>query len=380
MTARMIALLLAVVTVVTSIATAPHRSAAQGGLSRPILYSDFDESSQEFVTSAVYPDGRQSKGVLPAWRAAWSPDGNWIAYVTVEPDKTNALKLRNLRDDEKTLFETREEHLWNVPTWSPDGGRLAIIALQPRSNGPFTNRLLVIDVSTGKVLARHDISDGVIHLPYFYTPPNIFRWSPDGRMILLSWESAVVIDVASGRSETINPGPTIAEWAPDSSGIYYFTIRNPRQIANRTLGEFYFKKLGSGNPVTLLDAARLRALDLAYSPLVFGRMALSPSGKQLAVSIGSTKHAQGVLQIYDLSAGPTSVLGKMPKVFEPRGVIIGLEWAPDESNLAAMTGGDDVRIELLDLSAGTWKTLATVVETKKVDIDSLAFVGLSWSH
>jgi hypothetical protein len=353
----------------------PQLSRAQESTARPILYFDIDKSTNEPVTSAVYPNGRQVKALVRAL-AAWSPDGTWFAYAAKAADGRDVLKLGNLSGGEKILFTTGgDKTILPFPAWSPDSGRLAVIAEQRGQGGILlANSLVIIGVADGKVLSRYRISDRTI-LPFL--PLNKFRWSPDGHKILISWENVIVIDAETGRSETINPDPAIAEWAPDSSGIYYFPV--PPTSRSIALSELYLRKLG-GNSVKLIDEKGIQALGLTFSPFIYGRMNLAPSGKWLAVAIGSTKSQAGVLLVYDVTAGRTGTFEKPSKIIEPRSLIIALDWAPAESSVAALTVSSQVKVEALNLNTEEWKTLATVVETSQVDSLTLAFGWVSWTR
>lgn len=268
--------------------------------------------------------------------------------------------------------------------WAPDGRRLAVLTFQPRPNHPRLNVLVVIDTATTKTILRQEISEQTIHLPYYFSPPGKFGWSPDGRKILIAWENVIVVDAENGRVETFAPAPAIAEWAPDRSGVYFFAMKNYSDPRTRALGALYLKKLGVQGPTTILDEGRVRAAGLDFLPLILGRMALSPLGNELAVALGLANRKTMVLQVYDLKTGQTSPFERPSKSFELQRLVLALDWAPDESGLAALTVGDDgLRVERLDLASGEWKVLATVIEASKmgsVHADALGFIGLSWTR
>lgn len=380
-TRRMAVLLLAASLAVTLMLC--PRSYAQGQVLRPILYDDFDEATGELVTSAVYPDGRLLKNLVQAPGAVWSPDGTWFAFVRDTADAGGALILRNSSGDEKTVLTVARGARVYSPMWSPDGRRLAVLTFQPGPNR-YLNFFVVIDTVDNGTILRQEISEQTIHLPNFFSPPGKFGWSPDSRKILIAWENVIVIDAETGRIETIAPEPAIAEWAPDSSGVYYFAIRDPHKPPTRALGGLYLRRLGAQGATTLLDEGRVHAMGLDYLPLVFGRMVLSPSGKQLAVVLKSATKDAVVLHIYDMQTGQANAFAKPLKIFELQRLILALDWAPDESELAALTAADDgLRVERLDLASGEWKVLATVIEASKmrsVDADELGFIGLSWTR
>jgi Tol biopolymer transport system component len=356
--------------------TSPSLACADERTTRPILFFDIDESTSQYVTSAVYSDGCQLKTLVRAMGATWSPDGKWYAYVA-DIGAGKVLTLGSLDRDEKAVFTTgRDEGIYIDPMWAPDSRRLAFIKVQVRQSGPWLNTLVIIDTSSGKVLHQYGISEQTMHLPNPSSPPGRFRWSPDGRNILVSWENAIVIDAETGRTETISSEPIIAEWTPDSNGVYYFTIEH--KLGTQALGEFYLKNLGSTNLSRVLDEKRIQAMGLTLSPLVHGRMALSPSGNQLAVALGSINGS--LLQIYSLESGALSTL-EPSKSIESPAPIMAVAWAPDEQSIAAMTMGDTIDVRILDLTSGAWRTVATVIETSRLRlVDRLESSVLSWAQ
>jgi len=357
----------------------------QGGNLRPILHLDVERrgAQKRFVTTGIYPDGASLGRLVPAVGATWSPDGTSFAYI--DPPLplvrySELLILRNLSGEEHTIlfsFQTGERLLygWWGPIWSPDGRKIAVISLKPLSR-PLVASVAIIDVSEKKVRALHRLPEETISLPWYMSPPNKFRWSPDGRKILVAWENAVVIDAKTGETEQISAKHVVAEWTPESDGIYYFEIGRSDGFAG-----CFLKRLGSDSPRELMDEERLAAFGLTRLAFVHGIMTLAPSGVRLAIAGGSPVG----LHIYELKEKGPIIVNNPTRSFETREVITitALEWAPDEKSLAFMTmTKDGVRIKLLDLATGEWRTLTTIegVEFRVPDIDVLAFKVLSWTQ
>ncbi len=355
--------------------------------SRPILYFDVEGTEGEplAVTKGVYPDGQSLGTVVRGAGAVWSPDGAWFVNVTEE----NSLTMRNLRGEVRNIFTPAKERLWH-PIWSPDGERIALISESSGEN-PAKNvfSVVVIDVLKKEVHSRHRLP----FVPYF---PRKFRWSPDGRKILLvggfSTEGgAVVIDTETSTIETIASKLIFPEWAPSSDSVYYFDMDPYKPEA----GDFYFKRLGTSPPEKLMDKKKVESLGLKEGLL----MNLSPKSSKILIYGGmlldigdAKKEFKGTIYIYDIYGKKTVTLDKPFKKIRTQGLIYFLEWAPDERRIAALlldfsqataekespyipTGS--LKINIFDLSKEIWRTLATV-NTKDVPATELLdFIGMT---
>ena len=343
----------------------------------PIVYLTLQGSDEPPRIKCVSTDGSQVKLSVPGLGATWSPDGKWIAYVA----SPGELRLTNTSGETKKIFtaDGTKQSILDRPMWSPDGGKIAVVVLTNSPGTPYANSLTIIDVNKAKVLGRHSFSGDVIHLPYHTSPPDKFRWSPDGKKILISWESAVAISVDKGDVETISKGPVIAEWAPDGEAVYYFEIAGAHTSTPPTLGGFYVKHLGQP-PVTLVDAQGLAAAGFGITGPMYGVMALSPSGKQLALSLASDKPS---LRVYDLKTGEPPVLDKPAKALPVEGAVVALEWAPDERSVAVVELGKgseaDVNIRLFDLATDQGKSLASW-RLNREDIEIFTLKVISWTQ
>lgn len=367
-----------------------HASAALPSptASRPILYLTFEGAAppRQPQWNAVSPDGSRVTLSIPGGGATWSPDGQWIAYVGA---RGTELRLTNTSGESQVVFETdrSKETMLHRPMWSPDGRSIAVIVLTLPSRSPDTNSLAIIDVGQRKILGRYPLSNDVVHLPNNFAPPDKFRWSPDGRKVLISWGSAAVIYVDTGWIETISRDPIVAEWAPDGEAIYYFAIT--RTPATTELSGFYMKRLGQP-PVTLVDPRQLAMSGFKFTKApTYGIMVLSPTGSRLALSFGSDKPTADFLRFYDLRPGEPPALERPAKAVPIDEAVAALEWAPDERAVAVGsllfrdTRGQqppDVRIRLLDLATDEWKLLASWRLIDRREIYVFIDKALSWTH
>ena len=369
----------------TVVATQQENPPVQGTGSWPILYVDAEKGGS-LVIKGVYTDGRRVKTPLRGVIPIWSPDGAWFAYATGEPapGKT-ALKVMNLQEDVKTIFSTDKETIpfLSHPIWAPDGGRIAVIL---SGSPPSAFAVAVIDVREQKVRSRHELPARARTVNSVIEKPTKFRWSPDGRKILLSWKTTVVMDTVTGAIETVAEEPILAEWAPTSDGVYYFDIQGtPRDLG---VGDFHLKPLGAPKPIKVMDKEQIKALGLGRQGLAYGLMTLSPKGSTLAIGGSSfpEKGAISVVYIYDLTDRRTVALDKPLKSFRTNGAIVALEWAPDEASLAAAIVHDiphsvvpELSIKLLNLRTEAWRTLAKVGEEAGGDFTELG-LWYAWGH
>jgi Tol biopolymer transport system component len=145
----------------------------------------------------------------------YSPDGQWIAYVSYP-----ARELWKCRRDgsDKVLLE--DGLLIDKPRWSPDGKRLAFDALRKGAWGE-PHRIYLIDPNGGKAELVKGVN-GPGHDP---------TWSPDGKKLLFApWDYELVaqrdrhisiVDVETGEVRMV-PGSeemTSARWSPDGKHL-----------------------------------------------------------------------------------------------------------------------------------------------------------------
>jgi DNA-binding winged helix-turn-helix (wHTH) protein/dipeptidyl aminopeptidase/acylaminoacyl peptidase len=165
-----------------------------------------------------YLDGLSADGL------DYSPDGQWIAYVSY-PGR----ELWKCRRDgsDKVLLE--DGLLADKPRWSPDGKRLAFAALRKGVWGE-PHRIYVIDSGGGKAEPVKGVNG-----PGFDP-----TWSPDGKRLLFApWDYDLVpkqdrhisiVDLETGEVRMV-PGSeemTSARWSPDGKHLTAFRWWQPR--------------------------------------------------------------------------------------------------------------------------------------------------------
>ena len=216
-----------------------------------------------FATRIAYVavDGRRSGAALPADRRrrgrrephlvlesrfplmspAWSPDGQWLAYVSFE-SKHAAVYVQLVRTGERRQVSARAG-VNGAPAWSPDGRKLAL-TLSGSGGNPD---IYVLDLDT-QALTR--ITDD----PAIDTEP---EWAPDGRSLYFTSDRAgspqiYQIGVAAGaRPKRITFGGTYnarPRVSPDGTQLAMVTLDNGNyRIAVQELASGAVRVLSHGH-------------------------------------------------------------------------------------------------------------------------------------
>jgi TolB protein len=129
-----------------------------------LIIADADGENQRLIL--------QSR--LPLMSPAWSPDGQWLAYVSFE-SKRSAVYVQLVRSGERRQVSARAG-INGAPAWSPDGRKLALTL--GGSNG--NPDIYVLDLASQN-LTR--ITDD----PAIDTEPT---WAPDGRSLYFTSDRA----------------------------------------------------------------------------------------------------------------------------------------------------------------------------------------------
>jgi TolB protein len=129
-----------------------------------LVVADADGYNQHLILESRYP--LMSPG--------WSPDGQWLSYVSFE-NHLSAVYVQRVLTGQRTRVSMRAG-INGAPAWSPDGKKLAL-TLSGDSGHP---QIYVLDLSTQ-------------HLTRITDSPSInteATWSPDGRYIYFTSDRA----------------------------------------------------------------------------------------------------------------------------------------------------------------------------------------------
>jgi TolB protein len=176
------------------------------------------EPDRRFLLQIADSDGYGPKTVLqssePILSPAWSPDGNWMAYVSFEQKRSN-IYLQNVWSGERKLI-SEYQGINSAPAWSPDGRSLAITLSKDGNPEIYVYN---VDNESLRRMTRHTAID---------TEPD---WSPDGRwLVFTSGRSGAAqvykMPAAGGTAKRIsfngqyNAGPS---FSPDGKSIVMIT-------------------------------------------------------------------------------------------------------------------------------------------------------------
>ena len=159
--------------------------------------------SQRFQLIVADSDGESPKVILesaqPIMSPAWSPDDQWLAYVSFE-NRLSGIYIQRVRTGERRLVSQRLG-VNQAPAFSPDGTRLALTL----SGSGGNLDVWLLDLATQQLTRLTDD-------PAVDTEPT---WSPDGKSIYFTSDRA--------------GGPQ----------IYKVDVANPRRVQRVSFGSGY---------------------------------------------------------------------------------------------------------------------------------------------
>jgi TolB protein len=134
--------------------------------------------SQSYQLVVADADGENQRLILqsrfPLMSPSWSPDGQWLAYVSFE-NKRSSIYVQLVRSGERRSVSSRAG-INGAPAWSPDGKKLALTL----GGGNGNPDIYVLDLSNQNL---QRITDD----PAIDTEPT---WAPDGKSLYFTSDRA----------------------------------------------------------------------------------------------------------------------------------------------------------------------------------------------
>jgi hypothetical protein len=189
-----------------------------------------DRTGSSYIYLAL-PDGSELTRLAGGMEPAWSPDGRWLAYVTLP---TSTASIRVMRADGTQQRQLGEG--W-TPSWSPDGARIvfstktAIMVMNADGSG---RQELVRLGFPGMAPGSNELSHP--------------SWSPDGSRIAfdsrggtqpMQWQQVYIMDTDGTNLHPLGSDPfakSNPSWSPDGTRIavqtYDYVIGDPSGFDN----------------------------------------------------------------------------------------------------------------------------------------------------
>ncbi len=128
---------------------------------------------------------------------AWSPDGRWIAFQFVGPNRQDPIYVLDIKRGTLHTVPGSQIAEGKMPAliWTPDGRGITLTDFGEKCTA-------VLDIQTGETLFTLQIG-GKCYFPYAMT------WSPDGSRFALAGDSVILVDPHTGKITQTLPGSTL---------------------------------------------------------------------------------------------------------------------------------------------------------------------------
>jgi dipeptidyl aminopeptidase/acylaminoacyl peptidase len=334
--------------------------------------------------------------------AAISPDGTTVAWSvrTLQGSQIHLSDVAN-PDPAKEKIVSAGTGATSCgssdPKWSPDGEWLAFVSdCTAKTDKPGQDQVFVWSKKTGEAKELTHVTGGIDSL----------AWSPDGKSIaflfvenatrsagalaaMKPWAGVIgedgveiqrvgVVNIASGSFSQVTPATLHVyefAWSPDSKHLA-FVAANPPGENNWWVAQLYTQDLANAQPTSILDTTKVSG---SLHGLQIAVPRWSPNGKQIAF-IGGLMSDQGATG-GDLYLIPSE--GGEPKDVTPgrAASVAFLGWVgPEVIAIAEQVGGNS-HLAALDLATGSDIPQASVTFPETIHAGDLEMsVSLSHEH
>jgi len=243
----------------------------------------------------------------------WSPDGNWLAFLSNRKENRNQIYLLNLSGGEAEPLTDGKSAVTNF-AWSPDGRSIALTMMDAKTEEEEKN-------DKGK---------------------NDSRWADENLKLARLYVLSVQKD-ANGKREprkltTENYQVEDFDWSNDGSRIAFGHVKSP--VANDW----------PTSDVSIVEVASGKITDLANSPAAETSPLYSPDGKSIAVSTSDVPArwaGSGIIQVFSTSGGPPK---NAAGTFDAQPAVAG--WSSDSKRIYfSEAKGTGTQIYSLDVAA-----------------------------